>query len=480
MTPRIAMLVFVTGITGLFLIDRERKSQTSAALWLPVIWLWIFGSREISLWMAAIRNGESVAYGDTYLDGSPVDRIVYSCLMFLGILVLARRGPKVTRLLQANLPIVLFFIYCAMSVVWSDHPDIALKRWIKSLGDLIMVIIVLTERDWLAAMRRLLARIAFLLIPVSILLIKYYPSIGKSFKHYGTPIYMGVTTNKNILGVVCLLCGLGSLWRFLGALRDRKMPHRSRHLLAHGTLLAMVFWLFGMAHSMTGLACFLLGATVMVTTSMGAFARRPGVVHVLVVSVVFVSFATLFLGAGDSSLQAMGKDVTLTGRTEIWRLVLGMTGNPLVGTGFESFWLPGWRRDKIWDLYWWHPNEAHNGYIEVFLNLGWIGICLMAGLIVTGYRNILAVLRREPDIGRVRLAYFVVAVIYNFTEAGFRMLDPIWIFFLLVTMAVPRPLTRSSKSSSPAVAASHDQRLVVPELETEHALPLGGRLSEYS
>src|SRR5713226_6086364 len=223
MTPQIATLVFVVGIAGLFLLDRNRQAQTSTALWLPVIWLWIFGSREISLWMTALRNGESVAYGDTYLDGSPIDRMVYSVLMLIGIIVLVRRGAKASRLLQANLPILLFFLYCAVSVLWSDHSDIALKRWVKSLGDLIMVMIVLTERDWLVAMKRLLARIAFLLIPLSILLIKYYPSIGKSFKHYGTPIYMGVTTNKNILGVVCLLCGLGSLWRFLGAYRDHKI-----------------------------------------------------------------------------------------------------------------------------------------------------------------------------------------------------------------------------------------------------------------
>lgn len=478
MTPQVATLVFVVGITGLFLLDRDRRAQTSAALWLPVIWLWIFGSREVSLWMTALRNGESVAYGDTYLDGSPIDRIVYSVLMLIGVIVLVRRGPKAARLLQANLPILLFFLYCALSVLWSDHPDIALKRWIKSLGDVIMVMIVLTETDWLAAMRRLLARVAFLLIPLSILLIKYYPSIGKSFKHYGTPIYMGVTTNKNILGVVCLLCGLGSLWRFLGAYRGRTMPHRVRHLVVHGAVLAMVFWLFGMAHSMTGLACFLLGAIVMVTTSLGAFARRPSVVHLLVASVVLVSFATLFLGAGDSSLQAMGKDVTLTGRTEIWHLVLGMTGNPLVGTGFESFWLPGWRRDKIWSLYWWHPNEAHNGYIEVFLNLGWIGIGLLAGLIVTGYRNILTVLRREPDKGRLKLSYFVVAVIYNFTEAGYRMLDPIWIVFLLVIMAVPKPLTRSSRGSAAVLAGSHDDASAEHQLEAEHVLQVGARLEE--
>ena len=79
----------------------------------------------------------------------------------------------------------------------------------------------------------------------------------------------------------------------------------------------------------------------------------------------------------------MGRDSTLTGRTEIWTHVLWVAGNPLLGTGFESFWL-GDRLANVWSIM---PGiqEAHNGYLEVYLNLGWIGVTLLAviGLIST-------------------------------------------------------------------------------------------------
>ena len=464
MPPQVATLVCIIGIAGLFVLDRDRRARTSMALWIPVIWLWIVGSREVSIWLASFGIGGATT-GDTYLEGSPVDRVVYLGLLLVGIVVLATRGHKVARLLQNNLPIVLFFCYCALSVLWSDHADIAFKRWIKSLGDLVMVLIVLTETDRLAAIKRFLLRASFLLMPLSILFIKYYPSLGKGFKHYGLAIYVGVTTTKNILGVICLLFGLASLWCLIAAYRDRAAKHRSRHLIVHSTVLAMVFWLFSMAHSMTGLACFVLAGGLMIAVSVRAVAQRPILVHLLVAAVVAISFAALFLGVGAGSLQAMGKDVTLTGRTEIWRLVLGMTGNPLIGTGFESFWLPGWRLEKIWSVYWWHPNEAHNGYIEVFLNLGWIGVSLLAVLLVTGYRNVLAALREDPNLGRLRLSYFVVAVVYNFTEAGFRMLDPIWIMFLMVIIAVPNR-ARASKASIPLTAKYADE-LPAPELDAD-------------
>jgi len=380
--------------------------------------------------------------------------------------VLVSRGPEVGRLLRANVPILLFFLYCAVSVFWSDYPDIAFKRWFKAVGDVVMLMVVLTDRNPYVAVKRLLARTGFLLIPLSVLLIKYYPEVGKGFKHYGLAFYVGVTTNKNLLGIVCLIFGLGSLWRFLIAYRDRGDAHRTRYMVVHGTLLVMVLWLFLMAKSLTSLSCFLLAGGLMVATSRGTRARKPWVVHSLVAAVVLVSFITLFLDVGGFALETIGKDPSLTGRTKIWDLVLGLSGNPLFGTGFESFWL-GPRLERIWSVFWWHPNEAHNGYIEMYLNLGWIGVALLAVLIVTGYRNVVLVLRRDPDVGRLMLGYFVVGVVYNFTEAGFRMLNLVWITFLLAIMAVPGAWARDkTKSAVQTDAFSRQPALSLEEVRS--------------
>ena len=186
---------------------------------------------------------------------------------------------------------------------------------------------------------------------------------------------------------------------------------------------------------MTSLSCFLVAGSLIVATSLRRLARSRAMVHVLVVGAL--SLAVLAIFVAPNVLAAVGRDPTLTGRTDIWRLVLDMTGNPLFGTGFESFWL-GPRLQRIWAVYWWHPNEAHNGYVELFLNLGWLGLVLFAAIVVTSYRNVIAALRRDPDFGRLRLAYFVAGIMYNFTESGFRIIDPVWFLFLLVAIVIPR------------------------------------------
>jgi exopolysaccharide production protein ExoQ len=134
-------------------------------------------------------------------------------------------------------------------------------------------------------------------------------------------------------------------------------------------------------------------------------------------------------------LEMFGRNSTLTGRTDLWNLCLTLVKNPLVGAGYESFWL-GSRLETMWN-YIWGVNQAHNGYLEIYLNLGWIGVVLLVTFLISAYRNIIrAVRRREPD-GSLRLAIFVVACISNCTEAGFKMMHPMWIALLLASTARP-------------------------------------------
>jgi O-antigen ligase len=113
-----------------------------------------------------------------------------------------------------------------------------------------------------------------------------------------------------------------------------------------------------------------------------------------------------------------------------------MRVDPLFGTGFESFWL-GERVERIWAIHWWHPNQAHNGYLEVYLNLGVMGVGLIAFVIINGYRQASRMLRQDHRAGSIRLAYVVAAAVYNLTEAAFKTMHPMWLALLLAATSVP-------------------------------------------
>jgi exopolysaccharide production protein ExoQ len=437
MPPIVATIICIFGIVTLLRFDRDRKSRPLAALWLPIIWLLISGSRPLSSWLHL--GGTSPAQ---LLEGSPLDRNIYLGLQISGFLVLLGRRTLMVNRLRANPWILLFVFYCALSISWSDYWDVSFKRWIKLLGDLTMVLIVLTAPNRQYAVKRVFTTVGFVLIPLSVLLIRYYPTLSRYYEPWtGKGYVSGVGSDKNMLGATCMVYGLAAVWRLISAHREKKSRERTRRLVAHSVVLAMAFWLFYSADSMTSLACFMMGCSLIVAPSLLKRARKPMTVHMMVAAIVGVSFSILFLHVGEgAALKSMGRNPTLTGRTEIWTGLLKFSGNPLIGTGFDSFWL-GDRLRKVWAS---GPllngiNEAHNGYLETYLNLGLIGVSLLAALIATGYRNIISALHQDTELGRLRLALFVVAVVYNFTEAGFRTTATIWIAFLLAITAVPKP-----------------------------------------
>jgi exopolysaccharide production protein ExoQ len=459
MTQLIGTLVCIAFVGWMFYLARDVEARPSRALWIPTVWLLIVGSRGVSAWL---HPAQAISLAQKFTEGNPLDASIYAGLTVAGALVLNGRSRKVREFFRQNLPLIVFFSYCALSVAWSDVSFIALKRWTKSLGDLVMIMVVLTDPYPLIAIRRVLTRVAFVLLPASVLFIVCFPSLGSSFRpEDGTTMYFGVTTFKNELGMVCMVHGLSSIWTLLNTYVDRNAPNRTGRLFAYGAIVATAIGLIVKADSMTSLSCLGLAGAVMVMNSQRWATRWPKSAHVIVWSAIAVPLFALFLDTVGTLVHSLGRNGTLTGRTEIWKAVLAMHTNPLIGTGFESFWTGG-RLERVWNMSVQGIEEAHNGYLEVYLNLGWIGVFLLLWLIVSGYRRAMSTYKIDPVAGRLSLSYFVAAMIYNLTEAGFKMLIPIWFAFLLSITIVPAGLALKEQNESPSlswVAATGPRRV---------------------
>src|SRR6516162_1172703 len=175
----IATVFFILLILQLYRMTRDEGVRTSKALWLPTFWFFIGLTRNVSDWLhlSASNGSES----GQYMEGSPLDRAILTLFLALGVMVVLGRTGKVGAILRANFPILLYFSYCLVSILWSDYPDIAFKRWFRALGDVVMVLIVLTDPDWVAAVRRVLTRLGNVLVPLSILFSRWYPQYGRQF-----------------------------------------------------------------------------------------------------------------------------------------------------------------------------------------------------------------------------------------------------------------------------------------------------------
>ena len=459
MNPSLASLIYACGIAGLFYLDRDKSVRTSKALWLPVIYIWEVGSRPVSVWLGIVPpNATNVA------DSSPIDGAFFGILLIAALCVFVYRGRRTFTSLKANWPILIYFLFCLFSVCWSDFPGLALRRWVKAIGDLLMILIVVTDDQPVAALGRLFSRVGFILLPISLLLIKYYPNLGTDYDPWtGARSNNGVTLNKNMLGVITFALLLGAVWRVLVLLRTVEVPDRGRHLLAQGTLLVLGVSVLTTSNSMTSTVCFVIGAGLILMTSLRFTRRHTAAVHVLVLLLVVTATSVILGGGGASAVQALGRNPTLTGRTDIWNAVIPLAPNPLVGAGFESFWLSPRVHERLAVAI---PglilNEAHNGYIEMYLELGWAGLILLGFILIDGYLRCVRAFRLAPALGGLLIAFILAGTVYSITEAGFRMLHPMWIFLLLAAIEASTIESTLSVGGSRALGASADRLSELP------------------
>jgi exopolysaccharide production protein ExoQ len=433
--PIIASCLTVAFVVFLYRRDIRERPNVTGALWIPLIWFLIICSRQVSEWLTLFGLHAGAV---TLEEGSPLDACVYFVLIAAGLYVLHQRQASLSEIIRNNQWFTIFLLYCLVSIVWSDFPFVAFKRWFKVLGHPIMALIVLTEPDPMEALTKLMKRCAYVIVPVSILFIKYYPEMGRGFDQWsGGAVNTGITTNKNALGGDCLILGFFFFWHLLQTLpRERGKPRRNELLLTGGFLLA-TWWLLSMAHSSTSLVSLSLGALIVVILGL-RFVNKRLIGTYLVIGVLAFVVAELAFGIYASAIQLLGKDPTLTDRTLLWSELLKVKINPLFGTGFESFWL-GERFQKFAESRWWQPNEAHNGYLETYLNLGLVGLFLLVGLLIATFWKSRRELLRNFEFGRFRLGFLAAVVAYNWTEAAFKNISPLWCIFCLIALDYRQP-----------------------------------------
>jgi exopolysaccharide production protein ExoQ len=432
--PTVALLLTVAFVIFLFRRDIQERPNVTGALWLPLLWMLIACSRTVSQWLDlfGVHLG-----GVSEEEGSPLDACIYFALIVAGICLLNTRQVNLAEFSRNNAWLVAFLLYCFIAILWSDFPFIAFKRWIKILGPPIMVLILLTEPDPGEALRRLMKRCAYVIVPVSILLIKYYPEIGRRAIVWGTEMgNTGIASGKNLMGADCLILGFFFFWHLLQTWRAERSKARRDELLLIGGFLVMLGWIITMVDSSTSLGALLIGLLTMVLLNLRFVNKRLIGTYILLAAVT-LALAELAFGISGYVIELLGRDSTLTGRTDLWKQLLGIGTNPILGVGFESFWLGPWI-EQLREGRSWVPNEAHNGYLETYLNLGLVGLVVLIGLITAVFRKICSELLSNFEWGRFRMGFLAAVVFYNWTESSFRGLHPMWFVFYIIALDYPR------------------------------------------
>lgn len=437
MPPFLALLLWFVLLLALFHFDPARGAGGWSALWVPLIWLFIVASRLPSQWLGG--GTASMVAVSALEEGNATDRIILSLLILLAFGILMSRSFDWRAFFAANVALTALLSFALLSVLWSDFPFVAFKRWFRGLGVYLVILVALSDPRRFEAVRLLIRRLCFVLISLSILLIKYFPEMAKEYNPWtGLAYFKGATTSKNMLGVLCLVSGLFFLWDTLTCWGNRK-ERKTRWIIGvNVAFLAMTLWLLSLAESATSKVCFVLGCLILIAAHSKRVKRRPALLTVLI-PVGISLYLLLQFGFGINVItalaEAVGRNPDLTGRTHIWDVVLSTNTNPLVGAGYESFWL-GRRAIWVWEQVRGAINEAHDGYLEIYLNLGIVGLFLVAGFLIASYRTICRRMKDSSSLGSLSLTLWTIVLFYNVTESSLFNGELLWVVFLLGAITV--------------------------------------------
>lgn len=340
---------------------------------------------------------------------------------------LMRQPMQLMVAIRRNLPFLLLIALSFLSVLWSIGPSVTLRRAIGLFGTLLFSYVLATRFTPSQLLLLIVATLAPCMV-LSVLLMGAVPHLG-----FMDGAARGVFIHKNVLGWVAALSTVAAGIMVI----DRSHGLRLVGILA---LPASVICLVA-STSMTG---------VLSTAAAAGFAwfflalGRSRGTNRLVLVVVFLQFAAvLLLSLGEflvPLLEALGKDATLTGRVPLWRLVDEMIGQRLVvGYGYAAFWTPGnpdaWR---IWADIGWQAPHSHNGYREIMLGLGLVGLVVLAAVIIRAVWQGAVLYCTRPQDGWLWLNVFIgMYLVMNLTEAIFLVQnDLFWTLFSAVILMI--------------------------------------------
>lgn len=355
----------------------------------------------------------------SFTEGSRLTQVVFGSIFLVAGLLVWRYGALLWPQLRRTNPFLLAMVaWACLTMLWSPAPDTTLKRCVQLVG-LLLLGLTLTL-PWLSPrlLTSVLIRALTALVIVSAVVSVLLPAIGVD------PIrgnaWRGITWHKNTLGAAAAFACL--LWVI--ALATQRVTPRAGllGLLVLGGVLLL-------AKSSTALATGIIAIGVFL------FMRRRFVADVNLGTVLALSLALVLGSALMAFFAVMGRlptwaelmtpvttllnrDADLTGRTELWELVLFQAiQHPLRGLGYGAFWLNvGSASQYIIDIVGWVPLQAHSAYVDIFNEMGLVGLLLFVGTVVWHISALRQIGRTDPDFAATHWAVLALILVSNVAE----------------------------------------------------------------
>lgn len=326
-----------------------------------------------------------------------------------------------------------------VSVLWSGAPALTLRRSIALLGSSAFGIYLVTRFTW-QELLRLAAWALGLCAILSLAFILLLPSCGihHDLQHSGA--WRGIYVHKNALGRYMSLAAITWLLYAFNNMRGR--------------IVGLVFFsisleLLLLSTSKTSIIVFILLLCPLLIY-LYRVGRWRHVLPVILITLVIASSAILLTITSPTTnleqekstilTQLSEVDLTITGRTLLWQAAWDMVQRqPWLGYGYSAFWL-GFEEPSghIWRDLRWEPPNAHNGYLDLWLQLGLVGLIFFIILVIaTMFKTLFLLCRKRGQFEFFSMIFILFILINNISESFILVQNCIfWILYVAISARI--------------------------------------------
>lgn len=333
-----------------------------------------------------------------------------------------------------------FALYCMLpllSSMWSLVPDITLKAGLAFTGFTIFSFYVGARYEW----RELSSLVRWGYTSVAIVSVLRNPTVAREFA--------GITSHKNSLGGLMVVST--ALW-YLHYSQGAK-TQKERWI----ALFFMLFSFYLVRATSSGGSLVNSLMLIMVVSSLSFLSKLKfqWAFTSIVAFTVFGIIGSVYIIDNLESIVVggLGKDLTLTGRTEFWpQLIAAANQRPWFGYGFDGFFqqdLIGAQTPAyfIYTAAGFQPKTAHNGAIAILLSFGYPGLILILVSLVTNLTFAVRELSRSPlSQAGIPIIYLVFIILNNITEGSLSDIGDVWLAYVLLTVRLSIDSAKSAKS----------------------------------
>jgi len=361
--------------------------------------------------------------------GIPVLRYAWAAIYVLTLALWYRHCKGSLRLFFREGPIVLLVGLAIASVLWSDVPALTFRRSV-ALAGTCLIALYFAVRYPLREQLKLLVWMCGLSVGLSFLF---------GWFEWGTAVddlggaWIGIYVQRNALGAMMVLSSLVFL---LWAKFDPANRWKAR------VLVAAAFSLIVLSRSMTSVVAFVFVLVLLPAIPKLAQSVRRVAVLILLFSIALIACG-YWIGAHiEFVTAAMGRDPGLSGRIELW-LASGLMAleRPWLGYGYSAFWLglegPS---SSIWRVVGWTAPGSHNGLMEIWLDLGVVGVAIAVFGFGRYFRKAFQLIREVRAWESAwPLMFLAVVFILNLTENIFFSANNIyWLLYMVMALDLSR------------------------------------------